>query len=144
MKRRSTLGVLGWLAVAALTTVTSTWAISLLGQGLSRHVVTPMSQVQVSQALATATTAPQPSSPATAGAGRVFVTSGGTVVGGCDGDRATLHSWSPAQGYAADEVERGPGASASVEFESENGRIKVWITCGDGQPELHTDTTVVD
>ncbi|MEU0570627.1 hypothetical protein ABZ297_35270 [Nonomuraea sp. NPDC005983] len=141
------LVVLGWLAVAAVTTATSTWAISLLGEGLSRHVVTPLSAQQVDEALAGATTVPAtppatPHAPA-ATASKAFPTRGGSVVGGCAGhDQALLLSWSPAQGYAAGDIDKGPGSTATLEFESDSDKIKVEIRCEDGFPVINTQAGV--
>jgi hypothetical protein len=129
------LVVIGWLAIALLTTATSTWAISLLGQGLNRHVVTPMTETQVKRALATASTAPAvPSRTVTAATSKAFATRGGSVVGGCAGDQALLLSWSPAQGYATGDIDKGPGPVATLEFESDTDGLKVGVTCEDGSP----------
>ncbi|MEV7008026.1 hypothetical protein [Streptosporangium sp. NPDC051022] len=141
MKRRSLLGVLGWVAVASATTVTTTWAITLLGQGLSQQVVSPMSHAQITQALARATTAGEPGGPVspTEGAGgvsRAFTTPGGSVVGNCAAGQASLLAWSPEQGYATDDVSEGPGPYASLEFESESDKITVRITCVRGAPSM--------
>jgi hypothetical protein len=136
------LAVLGWLAVAAATIAISTWAISLLGEGLSQHVVTPLSEQQVDQALAGATATPATSftpSPAgtrTPSATKAFATRGGSVVAGCAGDQAMLRSWSPAQGYATDDVDKGPGSAASLEFKADSDRLQVRITCRDGLPTI--------
>jgi hypothetical protein len=143
VNRRSTLAVLGWVAVALLTTLTSTWAISLLGEGLSQRVVSPMSRADLARTLASATASaePEPSAPATEPATarvRAFTTSGGSFVAACDGGLATLRSWSPAQGYATDDVVRGPAAAASLEFESDadTGTVKVLVTCRQGFPQM--------
>ncbi|GLW99246.1 hypothetical protein [Microtetraspora sp. NBRC 16547] len=170
MNRRSLIGILGWLIAAAVATVTSTWAISLLGEGLTQKVVSPMSQADVDRALAAATapgrtvtptpsptgriTAPTPSptgrimspSPSvtvTGGASRAFTVPGGSFVASCDGGLASLLSWSPAQGYAADDVDRGPDREVKVEFESEADKVTVKITCSGGVPvpsaKVHDD-----
>ncbi|MEU1879867.1 hypothetical protein ABZ470_21355 [Streptosporangium sp. NPDC020072] len=141
MKRRSLAAVLGWVAVACATTATTTWAIALLGQGLSRQVVSPMSHAEITQALAAATAAgetggpPSPSEGA-GGVSRAFTTPGGSVVGTCVTGQASLLAWSPAQGYATDDVSEGPGPYASLEFESENDKITVRITCVRGAPTM--------
>jgi hypothetical protein len=136
------LGVLGWLAVAAVTIGTSTWAISLLGEGLNQHVVTPLSTQQVVQALASATATPTPArtpvGTATPAASTAFATRGGSVVAGCAGDQALLLSWSPAQGYATGDVDKGPGPTASLEFETGADKLKVMVTCPDGIPAIST------
>ncbi|MCC5579108.1 hypothetical protein IMZ11_26125 [Microtetraspora sp. AC03309] len=174
MNRRSLLGILGWLIAAAVATVTSTWAISLLGEGLTQKVVSPMSQADVDRALAvaTATGAPvtpspsptegattpvtpspaatgspvtpvTPSPTATGGVTRAFTVPGGSFVVSCDRDQASLLSWSPAQGYAADDVDRGPDREVKVEFESEVDKVTVKITCPGGVPvpsaKVHDD-----
>ncbi|WP_283136588.1 hypothetical protein [Rhizohabitans arisaemae] len=143
MNRRSLLAVLAWVAVAVLVTVISTWAISLLGAGLSQHVVSPMSPEQVKAALAGATpggatppraTPAPPSSgrPDTAASVKAFTTPGGSVVAACRGGEATLRSWSPAQGFGIDDVKQGPDAKASIEFESEDVQVTLEITCSKG------------
>ena len=43
---------------------------------------------------------------------------GGTVLAECRAAGAYLVSWSPAQGYEASDVTRGPAATARVVFES--------------------------
>ncbi|MET8160537.1 hypothetical protein ABZT47_29625 [Sphaerisporangium sp. NPDC005289] len=139
MNRRPLLAVLGWVVVAGLTTVISTWAVSLLGEGLSDRVVSPVSRADVARALATATAAPRWSAtpggtpPARA---RAFTTDGGSVVAACDGGRAVLLSWSPAQGYAVDDVTAGPAATASLEFESDTRTVKVSVACKGDIPEM--------
>ncbi|MFD0885951.1 hypothetical protein ACFQ08_15490 [Streptosporangium algeriense] len=141
MKRRSVAGVLGWVAAACATTATTTWAITLLGQGLSQQVVSPMSHAQITQELALATAAGETGGPVspTEGAGgvsRAFSTPGGSVVGTCAAGRASLLAWSPAQGYATDDVSEGPGPHAWLEFESEDNKITVKVTCVRGVPSM--------
>ncbi|GII77299.1 hypothetical protein Sru01_22810 [Sphaerisporangium rufum] len=136
MKRRSLLAALGFAAVAALTTLTSTWAISLLGAGLSENVVAPMSRAEVARALAAATGTPAPAPPAGGTAPRAFHAPGGSVTASCAGDRAVLRSWSPALGYGAEDVSAGPAPAASVEFESETETITVRVTCPGGAAKM--------
>jgi hypothetical protein len=144
VNRASLLATLGWLSAAALTTATSTWAITLLGQGLSEPVVSPMTPAQISQALTSATATPPgaPTSPATTpeGVSRAFTTQGGSVVANCKDGRPALVAWSPAQGYAV-EHESEPGHPATVEFESENTKVTAKLTCVRGTPSM---TTVVE
>ena len=45
---------------------------------------------------------------------------------------AYLVSWSPVQGYQADDVARGPAATARVVFESSANSVTVTVTCPDG------------
>lgn len=58
----------------------------------------------------------------------------GTITVGCDGNMATLLSWSPNPGYRADDPVRGPAAEVSVRFEndSNDNDFKVTATCADG------------
>jgi len=41
-------------------------------------------------------------------------------------------SWSPVQGYQADDVARGPATTARVVFESSANSVTVTVTCPDG------------
>ena len=41
-------------------------------------------------------------------------------------------SWSPVQGYQADDVTRGPVATARVVFESDANSVTVTVSCPDG------------
>ncbi|WP_440099599.1 hypothetical protein [Streptosporangium sp. H16] len=77
----------------------------------------------------TATPAPEP------GKSRLITTVGGKVIARCENGLVTLRSWSPAQGFQADDVERGPAGRARVEFESEEDEVKVEVHCAaDGSP----------
>lgn len=60
---------------------------------------------------------------------------GGTVTASCAGGEPTLLSWTPAQGYAVDEVER---EDAKVRFDGPGGRSEVRIRCAGDQvrPEI--------
>ncbi|WP_433375521.1 hypothetical protein [Streptosporangium sp. CA-115845] len=69
------------------------------------------------------------------GESRVITTAGGRVIARCKDGLVTLRSWSPAQGFQTDDVERGPADRARVEFESEETEVKVEVTCAaDGSP----------
>lgn len=63
----------------------------------------------------------------------------GTAVAECRTDARTvkLLSWSPAEGYSADDVEPGPAAEASVELEPVDDDAEdrtVLVRCRDGKP----------
>ncbi|GAA2070841.1 hypothetical protein GCM10009801_21930 [Streptomyces albiaxialis] len=63
----------------------------------------------------------------------------GTAVAECREDATTvkLLSWSPAEGYSADDVEPGPAARASVELEplaDDADEHTVVVRCADGKP----------
>ncbi|GAA3034770.1 hypothetical protein [Streptosporangium longisporum] len=78
-----------------------------------------------------ASTAP----PAPVGKSGVIDTVGGRIIARCQDGLVTLRSWSPAQGFQADDVERGPASRAHAEFESEERELKVEVYCSaDGSP----------
>ncbi|WP_440083093.1 hypothetical protein [Streptosporangium sp. LJ11] len=69
------------------------------------------------------------------GKSRLITTVGGKVIARCENGLVILRSWSPAQGFQADDVERGPADRARVEFESEEDEVKVEVHCAaDGSP----------
>ncbi|WP_436760677.1 hypothetical protein [Streptosporangium sp. V21-05] len=69
------------------------------------------------------------------GKSRLITTVGGKVIARCENGLVTLRSWSPAQGFQADDVERGPAERARVEFETEEDEVKVEVHCAaDGSP----------
>ena len=78
-------------------------------------------------------TAAAPALPAAApSAGTLLMSSGGSVLAECRPAGAYLVSWSPVQGYQADDVARGPAATARVVFESSANSVTVTVTCPDG------------
>ncbi len=79
-------------------------------------------------------TATQPSPPPAA-ATATLSSAGGTVVASCAAGTVRLLAWSPAPGYAVDEVEAGPAAEAEVRFIGGGSRLQVEVTCGATGPE---------
>jgi hypothetical protein len=65
---------------------------------------------------------------------RVLTSPGGSLVARCSAGRAYLASWSPAQGYRAEEVRRGPAEEASLIFEGPQRNV-VTIRCVAGVPQ---------
>ncbi len=65
---------------------------------------------------------------------RDFTFDAGSVTAQCSGDLAYLVSWSPAQGYRAKDVHRGPATAVTVEFESYVTEARVWVRCVSGVP----------
>ncbi|GAA3705540.1 hypothetical protein GCM10022224_083750 [Nonomuraea antimicrobica] len=151
---------MAWAATAAAATGAAVAVLGLLGTGLTgadSHVLGPE---EIRAALATATTrtptTPSATTPsaaaspeATPGAtvtptsqDRLIRSAGGTVIASCADGLVTLRSWSPAQGYSVDSVERGPASEARVEFEPDEGEeVKLRIVCSDegaGQGEVPT------
>jgi hypothetical protein len=64
---------------------------------------------------------------------RVVKSTGGTLVVACEGDRATLVSWTPNPGYRVDDPIRA-AATVSLKFESDtHDDVMVSVTCANGQ-----------
>ena len=78
-------------------------------------------------------TAAAPAVPAASpSAGTVLMSPGGSVLAECRPAGAYLVSWSPVQGYEADDVARGPAATARVVFESGANSVTVTVSCPHG------------
>ena len=71
-------------------------------------------------------------SPSPPAAGTVLTSQGGTVLAECRPAGAYLVSWSPTQGYEADDVTRGPAATARAVFESDANSVTMVVSCPDG------------
>jgi hypothetical protein len=63
----------------------------------------------------------------------VLTSAGGAVVAECRPGGAYLVSWSPAPGYEAGAVVRGPASTAQVAFHSANS-VTMFVTCSTGVP----------
>jgi serine/threonine-protein kinase len=68
------------------------------------------------------------------GDGTVLTSAGGEVVASCQAAGAYLISWSPLQGYEANNVNRGPAAAARVTFQSTTQRVTMVVSCSAGVP----------
>jgi hypothetical protein len=145
--RSALLAVSAWTVGAAAAVGVGLLALSLVGNTFLNGPSDPLAQagnpLPATQPTATmscpATTVPAltADSPASASAGasgteRQLSSAGGSVLARCTADGAYLVLWSPAQGYHAGDVIRGPAASARVEFESLTSEIKVVVTCVGG------------
>jgi hypothetical protein len=105
-----------------------------------KRAATPM-PTPTSTPLPTATSTPTPAQ-STTPAGTPFSSQGGTVVATCESAGAYLITWSPAQGYEVDRVVRGPGAVASVRFETGwTTAVTMNISCPNGTPVESTTTS---
>jgi serine/threonine-protein kinase len=69
---------------------------------------------------------------------------GGTVVADCQLGEVYLVSWSPAQGYEAGQVVRGPAATAQATFESNANIVTMVVSCSSGVPTSTTTTSPGD
>ena len=67
-----------------------------------------------------------------ASGGTVLMSQGGTILAECRSAGAYLVSWSPAPGYEADDVTRGPAATARVVFESVSYSVTMAVSCPSG------------
>jgi hypothetical protein len=54
----------------------------------------------------------------------------------CTGQQAYLTSWSPAPGFHADDVLRGPGAVARLTFDNGPQGVEVQIHCVANVPQV--------
>jgi hypothetical protein len=45
-----------------------------------------------------------------------------------------LTAWSPAQGFRADDPERGPAASVSIKFKRDRNEMTIIVRCVNGEP----------
>lgn len=147
-RARALLTAGGWLAAAAAATTVGVISISAAGSDIAGTTATPLSQDQVRKALASAseqTASPQPAaSPSGPGVTRTLSTPGGSIIARCADGKAALLSWSPAQGYQTDDIQRGPARTATMKFESGDTEIRVSVTCPGGTPVLHASTETGD
>jgi hypothetical protein len=148
MSKHSVLMVVVWLLAAVATAVAGTAALDIAGAGILGPGNQPLSQQDVARQLASATASPSmsagPSSgsvstgpsaaTATTPTPRGLATPGGTIVAQCDRDEVTLLSWSPAQGYRTDDVQRGPASLVSIKFKKGKSEVVVTVTCPAGEP----------
>ncbi len=159
-RHRGLLTLVGWLGATVLATAVTLAAVSSIGSGIFGDAAGPLDQGEVEQALATLTPAetasPEPE-PTTAAPGtgsttgtpeasppasvkpEVITSPGGNVLAQCVGGRAELVSWSPAQGYHVDSVDRRPSRTAEIEFEAEHRDVEIRVRCVDGVPEATVD-----
>jgi len=71
----------------------------------------------------------------------VLTSQGGSVVAECLPAGAYLLSWSPTQGYEADQVLRGPAPAAQVKFQSGANTVTMAVSCSTGVPTATTTVT---
>jgi hypothetical protein len=83
---------------------------------------------------------PRPAPARTSGAPRQLTSTGGSVVARCYGADTYLMAWTPAPGYRAHEVMRGPAVTARIEFAGRTGEHHLTIQCVNEVPHLKTET----
>jgi hypothetical protein len=147
--RRTFASIAAWTLGAGVAVVVGMLALSLIDDGLAAGQPVPGLAPAPRVADATAaspaaepsesgTTAPAGATPATsaaAGSSRQLSSPGGTVTARCTSTGAYLVSWSPAQGYEADDVHRGPARTVSVVFRAGSHRAVLAVRCVDGLPQ---------
>ena len=101
--------------------------------------VPPAGAAAPADSSAPASSAP-PAPPPSEGGTEVTPTDGGTVVSRCLSGLATLESVTPAQGFAVENLERGPDESVGVRFESERTRVDIEVTCAGDEPQVDVET----
>jgi hypothetical protein len=142
LPRPALIAVAAW-AFGAVTAVTvGLFALSTVGSGWFAGPADPLAHAVEPSPVAAqpAATATGTSVPATATAtvsltaAQTLSSPGGTVVAGCVSGGVYVALWSPAQGFRADDVFRGPAATARVTFENLTVEVEMSITCVDGVP----------
>lgn len=152
LNRRVVVSTLAWVGGACAAVVVAMLALSLIGDGLGTGATQPLSGDAAAAERPLPRVTPPPSASASGAerspgparqpprahppvaVTRLLSSSGGTAVGRCVADRVYLVSWSPAQGYRADEVWRGPGRVARVSFESTRREVTIEAHCDGGTP----------
>jgi len=148
MFRQMLLTFAGWLVAAAVAIAVGASAVRFIGSGITGGDADVLTPQQVAEQLGIGAASPSPAlapapppSPGMPGASnqsiserRPFSGPGGTVVAVCVDAQAFLVSWSPAQGYSVERIERGPYEHADARFEGSAGRSEVRVRCVDGEP----------
>jgi hypothetical protein len=155
MSRRVPLIVVGWLAAAAAAIGTGVAGVQVIGGGITTgtggdvltaaeaadelaRAGTPSAPPPVVSPSAPSSSAPPSTVPTNR---RTLAGQAGSVIAECTPAGAVLVSWTPAQGYAVERVERGPGEYGEIRFSSGrgssgkgNGEIRVRVRCVGGVP----------
>ncbi len=139
----------GWLVAAVVTAAVAVAGVDTIGAGLlggsAQNPV--LSSDDVDRLLAdeqgpSPSTQPDPAvsvsaptgQPSASAAIRALTTPGGVVHASCADGAVTLTSWSPAQGFRADDPEPGPAAEARIKFKKDKNEMRVVVTCAGGRP----------
>jgi hypothetical protein len=138
------VSLVGWTTGAATAIGVGLIALSAIGVGLAEGPIRPLSTNPQSgpARVPVETLSPTPpgqrtsTGPATAPAGasseRTVTSRGGNVVAACRASGAYLVGWSPAPGYRAEDVARGPAQQARLTFKKPEREIKVTVRCVNG------------
>lgn len=163
---RLALATAGWLVAAVLASGAGVMLIGLFGGPYTDAANRPMTPDEVRSALSLSrdpravpgspsspSPPSSPSSPSSLSSAspsalsgtpspgpetrvQLIPTAGGHVIAECDGGSARLRSWTPAQGFQADDVEPGPDDKVRVKFESDDPdiEIEIEVRCVGGAP----------
>lgn len=82
----------------------------------------------------TSSTPPRRTASTVVTASRTVRTEAGSATARCSGATGRLSSWSPAPGWRVKNVDPGPDDTPKVEFESEQGEVRVDFRCSGGRP----------
>lgn len=108
--------------------------------------VSPESSASVSPSPAESRSPQRPAGPHDGGraghtpalASKLLTSRGGTTAASCGNGLARLLYWSPAQGFEADDVSKGPARAASISFTDSSGGVLMRVTCTSaGVPVAH-------
>jgi hypothetical protein len=156
-------GIAGWIAGALASVAVGLLALSSVGADLTGSGDLPFtvdpSQIDAG-AEAPVTTEPSvsagpgrtvnatsPTHPSTGPPGRQrrLDSAGGYVVARCRSGQVYLVYWSPATGFRADDVERGPARQARVTFKGAGLEVKMKVDCaGGGDPRADIEQEAED
>ena len=112
-------------------------ALSSIGAGLSDQALQPLTPTRPGQPTGAPPSSTEgggagASSPPAAPTDQTLSTSGGTVIATCRPEGAYLVGWSPAPGYRAEDVVRGPREVAKLKFTGNGREIEVSVRCVGG------------
>jgi hypothetical protein len=146
-----------WVVSAAVAVSVGLIALSLIRTGLSDQPVQPLSPYPIGQPVSpdavVATPGPTDgtgvsatTSPTAPAADQTFSTIGGTVIAACRAGGAYLVGWSPAPGYRAADVVRGPAEAAKLKFVGGGQEIEFSVRCSGGvlQPKIENEEEHAD
>src|SRR5512139_1022951 len=138
------VSVVAWTAGAATAVAVGLLALSAIGVGLTDDAVRSLSTNPPYEAdpttpnapatTATTATSPRPETtpPRDGGSERTVMSRGGNVVARCRASGAYLVGWSPAPGYRAVDVARGPAPTARLTFVAHDSEVKITVRCVGG------------
>jgi hypothetical protein len=141
---------LAWTIGVTVSLIVGLFALRFVGAGLDHEAALPAGADSVVTVGPTASPTPtvSPSAapttarppvvtpqPAHTGPDRLLTSIGGNVLAHCVDGQAFLVSWTPAPGFGAGDITRGPAATARVTFETSGAEYHVAVTCAGDVPQ---------